>query len=146
MADETQTPGEVTGYSFITQYNVAARTLDHQYEYHGTPCRFSPSLMVADWAARMGCATSSSSILPRSTIAEPDMHTPSFEHIPDLRTRAAAALACTQFGAAHDILLANQEMYGVVSMNPAIVIALATVIAMNQASANLMVDGDLNAR
>jgi hypothetical protein len=98
----------------------------------------SPRRAVA--LARAMSSTSSSSILPRSTIAEPDMHKPSFEHIADLRARAAATLACTQFDAAHEILLANQEMYGVVSMNPAIVIALAQIIATNQASASLVVD------
>ena len=62
------------------------------------------------------------------------MHMPDLSRIHDVRTRAAAQLAAMQVDAAHAILLANQEMYGAVSMNAAIVVSLAQVIATNHAA------------
>ena len=62
------------------------------------------------------------------------MRMPDLSNIPDSHTRAAAQLAAMQFEAAHTMLMANQQVYGMVSMDASIVIALAHVIATNHAS------------
>jgi hypothetical protein len=75
-----------------------------------------------------------SAILEASADQEIRMRMPDLSHIHDSHTRAAAQLAAMQFEAAHAMLLANQEMYGAVSMNATIVVALAQVIATNHAN------------
>jgi hypothetical protein len=73
------------------------------------------------------------------------MRSTDLSHIHDIRTRASAELAAMQMDAAHALLMANMEMYGAVSMDAAIVISLAQVIATNHASPNLGFAGDVPA-
>jgi hypothetical protein len=86
--------------------------------------------------------TASTAAALRATVAarieETTMQVPPLDTIPDLRTRASANLACMQFEAAHRILMANQELYGHVAMDPTIVIAFAQLIATNHASTHLV--------
>jgi hypothetical protein len=69
------------------------------------------------------------------------MHMPDFSHIADTRTRASAQIAVMQVDAAHKILMANAELYGSVSLDAVVVIALAQVIATNHASGHFVSAG-----